>query len=136
MPDKPNRTLIGAGLVATAAAGAAAFLWGRKMQQSDNEEIISDAPPHVLRGSARPDDENARLVGKTVTIGRPRQDLFDVWQDFTRFPQFMENVKSVDRLDENRSRWRIKGPAGSEVRLVTRSGRFGLYENVGTLKPK
>ena len=126
MPDKPSRAIIGAGIAAVAATGAAAFLWGRRAQASDSGDIISDAPPHVLRDSARNQVEGDKtLVGKTVTIGLPRQDLYDVWKDFTRFPQFMENVSRVERLDDSRSRWSVKGPGGTEVELVTR-----LIENV------
>ena len=58
--------------------------------------------------------------GQTVTVGKPRQELYEVWQDFTKFPTFMDNVKNVQRLDGQRSRWSIKGPAGKDVELVTR----------------
>jgi len=127
MPDNPSdnssstrqRVLIGAGV---AAAAGAAILWGRKaMQGTEDAEIISDAPPHVLRGAAAKQVQgDDTFVGRTVTVGKPRQELYEVWKDFTKFPTFMENVESVDRLDGERSRWRIKGPAGTDVELVTR----------------
>ena len=44
-----QRTLIGAGIAA--ATLGAAFVWGRKARRSEDSEPISDAPPHVLRGS-------------------------------------------------------------------------------------
>ncbi|MBV8908784.1 MAG: SRPBCC family protein [Sphingomonas sp.] len=90
------------------------------MQSTDDHEVISDAPPHVLRGEAAKEVQgNEEFVGRTVTIGKPREDLYEAWKDFTRFPQFMDNVKSVERLDGERSRWQIKGPAGKDVELVT-----------------
>ena len=113
------RAWIGAGLAA--ATIGAAFVWGRKMKRDEGGETISDAPPHVLRGEAadrQQDDET--YVGKTVTIGRPRQEVYDVWKNFTLFPSFMENVEKVERLDGGRSRWLIKGPAGKDVELVSR----------------
>jgi uncharacterized membrane protein len=114
-----QRALIGAGAVAAAAAaGAAAFLLGRKNQGPGGEPSgISDAPEHVLRD--RDKSANA-LVGKTVTVGKPRQELYGQWRDFTRFPNFMENVESVEDLGNGRSRWTIKAPLGSQVELVTR----------------
>jgi uncharacterized membrane protein len=114
-----QRALIGAGL---AAAAGALFLWGRKaMQSSDDETIISDAPPHVLRGdAAKAVQGEETYVGRTVTIGRPRQELYEFWRGLERLPQFMDNVESVEKLDDERSRWRIKGPAGRDVELVTR----------------
>lgn len=55
------------------------------------------------------------LHGKTVTINRTRQDLYDFWRDFTRLPEVMDNVVSVERLDDRRSRWTVKAPGGGTV---------------------
>ena len=126
MPDNTDRdsrtgqrAMLGAGL-AVAAAGAA-FILGRKFQSSDDDELISDAPPHVLRGKAREQVEgDQELVGRTVTVGRPRQEIYDAWRDFTQFPNFMDNVEQVQDLGGGRSRWLIKGPAGKDVELVTK----------------
>lgn len=123
MPDNPpisknsQRALIGAGIAA--AAGTAAFLIARRTGSSGAPvEEISDAPDHVWRrGTSRYD---ADLLGKTVTIGKPSQELYDRWRDFSGFPEFMENVESVEKLDAKRSRWTIKAPAGSSVELVTK----------------
>jgi uncharacterized membrane protein len=112
-----QRALIGAGVAA--AAGTAAFLLARRTGSGGAPiENISDAPEHVWRRGTERYDEN--LIGKTVTIGRPREALYEEWRDFTRFPRFMENVERVEKLDERRSRWTIKAPAGSSVDLVTR----------------
>ena len=113
-----QRALIGAGLAtATAGAVATAFLWNRKFNQDHDDDLISDAPPWTLKRA--PEDENGPLTGRSVTIGRPAQELYDEWRDFTQFPRFMENVESVEKLDEKRSRWTVKAPAGSTVELVT-----------------
>lgn len=112
-----NRALIGAGLAA--AAGTAAFLLTRRTGSSGAPiENISDAPDHVWRRGTERYDEN--LLGNTVTVGKPAQELYDVWRDFTRFPDFMENVESVEKLDAKRSGWTIKAPGGTSVELVTR----------------
>ena len=120
MPDRDDnqrgsqRALIGVGLAA--AAGAATFLLARRTAEMRRDgETISDAPDHVLR-----DPPDPALVGRTVTIGKPRQELYDAWRDFTRFPDFMDNVEKVEKLDGNRSRWTIAAPGGSQVELVTR----------------
>jgi uncharacterized membrane protein len=123
MPEKDRGTSasawVGAGLAA--ATIGAAFVWGRKAKHGDDGGPISDAPPHVLRGQAARDEQGGdTYVGKTVTVGKPRQELYAAWKDFTRFPDFMENVLRVEDLGGGRSRWSIKGPAGSEVSLVSR----------------
>jgi uncharacterized membrane protein len=55
------------------------------------------------------------LVGRSVTIDRPRQELYAFWRDFTRLPLFMHNVKSVAVIDDARSHWVIEAPAGNTV---------------------
>lgn len=113
-----ERAWIGAGIAAaTVGAAAAAFLWNRKFNQDDDDHLISDAPEWTLK--KRPEDDNGPLFGTSVTVGRPRQELYDAWRDFTRFPSFMKNVDQVEALDEKRSRWTIKAPGGTSVTLVT-----------------
>lgn len=57
-----------------------------------------------------PDDFT--LVGKSVTINRPRDELFAYWRDFARLPSFMDNLERVDVVSDTRSHWVVKGPAG------------------------
>jgi Predicted integral membrane protein len=119
-PNSRHRVMIGAG-IAAAAAGAA-FLLGRKaMQSTETDEVISDAPPHVLRGDAAKQVQgDETYVGRTVTIGKPRQELYEFWREIDHFPQFMDNVQSVEKLDDKTSRWVLKGPGGRDVELVNR----------------
>ena len=115
--SRSNQTAwIGAGLAV--AAGAATFaLTRRTVDARTDGKTISDAPDHVRRDR---DTSDYPLIGKTVTVGKSRQELFAVWRDFTRFPEFMDNVRAVERLDGKRSCWVIAGPAGKDVELVTR----------------
>ena len=46
--------------------------------------------------------------------------MYERWRDFTRFPEFMDNVRDVTRLDDTRSQWTIEAPMGAKVTLVTR----------------
>ncbi|HWW64799.1 MAG TPA: SRPBCC family protein [Sphingomonadaceae bacterium] len=55
------------------------------------------------------------LVGRTVTINRPRAELYAFWRDFANLPTFMDNVARVNVLDEHRSHWVVKAPAGKTV---------------------
>src|SRR3982750_4538330 len=97
-----QRAVIGAGLAV--AAGTAAFLLKRRTGSGGAPiEEISDAPDHVWRRGTSAYDPD--LLGKTVTINRPREELYSEWRDFTRFPRFMENVERVEKVDGERSRW-------------------------------
>ena len=53
------------------------------------------------------------LVGRTVTINKPRAELFAYWRDFANLATFMENVERVETLDGKRSHWVVKGPNGN-----------------------
>jgi uncharacterized membrane protein len=55
------------------------------------------------------------LVGRTVTIDKPKQMLYAFWRDFSNLPAFMHNVRSVSVIDQTRSHWVIEGPAGETV---------------------
>jgi uncharacterized membrane protein len=123
MPDKQERQQGPSGaqkaLIGTAVAvgaGAAAFLFARSRADLHGDgQKISDAPEHTFR---HPDGQ--ALVGRTVTIGKPAQELYSAWRDFTRFPTFMDNVEEVVDRGEGRSEWTIKAPAGQTVTVITR----------------
>lgn len=109
-----QQALVGAATVA--AVGGIAWFVGRKLMVEPERALISDAPPSTFRGKA---GKNAPIE-RTVTVNRPRQELYDFWRDFTNLPQFMDNIRSVEILDDKRSRWTIEAPAGTSVELVNR----------------
>jgi uncharacterized membrane protein len=111
--DTLQRALISAATMA-AAAGVAWFA-ARKFVEG-TQDPISDAPPSTFRRRSGGDE----LISKTVTINRPRQELYDYWRDFTNFPKFMDNIRSVEKLDERRSRWVIEAPGGTTVEFTSR----------------
>jgi len=55
------------------------------------------------------------LIGRSVTINRPREELYSFWRDFENLPQFMHNVHSVTIKDQIHSHWIIEAPAGKTV---------------------
>lgn len=55
------------------------------------------------------------LVARAVTINRPRSDCFAFWRDFANLPTIMDNVESVEMLDDKRSHWVVKAPGGRTV---------------------
>jgi uncharacterized membrane protein len=77
-----------------------------------------DAP---LSAAKRPDaaaagiGEGDALIGRTVTINRPRAEVYAFWRNFENLPRFMESVEGVSVVDDSRSRWIVSGPAGRAV---------------------
>jgi uncharacterized membrane protein len=55
------------------------------------------------------------LVGRSVTINRPREDLYSFWRNFKNLPQFMHNIRSVTMKDGTCSHWIVEAPAGKTV---------------------
>lgn len=54
-------------------------------------------------------------IEKSVTVSSTPKELFRIWRDFENLPRFMENLESVTKLDETRSRWVANGPGGKKV---------------------
>jgi uncharacterized membrane protein len=85
--------LVGAGLVARAAAGR-------------------PLPQLLGLGLGR----RAVDIQKTITIRAPLEEVFAFWADFRNFPRFMSHVRDVQVSDDNRrSRWVVDGPAALSV---------------------
>ena len=99
--------------IAVGAAALGAFLTTRHSREADDD----DAPPSTWRQT--PGDD--ALVGRTVTIRKPRAELFAFWRDFSNLPGFMENVEKIISHDgaKDRATWTIKAPAGTTVDLET-----------------
>lgn len=60
-------------------------------------------------------DSGDTIVGRSVTINRPRAELYAYYRDFANLPTFMENIERIDVLDRHRSHWIVKAPAGKTV---------------------
>jgi uncharacterized membrane protein len=54
-------------------------------------------------------------VKEAITINRPRNEVYGFWHNFENLPRFMAHLESVQVLDERRSRWKAKAPAGTTV---------------------
>lgn len=55
------------------------------------------------------------LIGRTVTINRPRAELFAYWRDLSNLPSFMDNIVSIEVQGADRSHWVVKAPGGKTV---------------------
>jgi uncharacterized membrane protein len=57
----------------------------------------------------------ATRMTKTVTVNRPRVEVYRFWRNLENLPRFMTHLESVRVIDERRSHWRVKGPVGRAV---------------------
>jgi uncharacterized membrane protein len=87
---------------------------------SDDAPLITSKEDHSEQSADQLiEPQGDTLVGKTVTINRPRAELYAFWRDFTNLPQFMENVVSVAPMAEGRTHWTVKAPAGKRVEWIS-----------------
>jgi uncharacterized membrane protein len=60
--------------------------------------------------------ESARISHvKAITVNRPVEEVYRFWRDFRNLPRFMSHLESVEVIDERRSHWVAKAPAGATV---------------------
>lgn len=52
---------------------------------------------------------------RVITINRSPEEVYQFWRDFQNLPRFMSHLESVHVIDEKRSRWVAKAPAGTSV---------------------
>ncbi len=73
---------------------------------------LSRQPKTVANAGA---EDGIIRTKKSITVGRPVEEVYAFWRDFENFPRFMRHLESVSVLDERRSRWVAKAPAGKSV---------------------
>ncbi len=78
--------------------------------------LVGAAVPFMFsgRGSGAARQEST-TVEESVIIDRTPREIYDFWRDFTNLPQFMDNIESVTKINDLRSHWVIKAPAGTSV---------------------
>jgi uncharacterized membrane protein len=70
-------------------------------------EPLREVQRRALRGGLE--------VRKTITIDAPIEQVFATMSHYENFPQFMRNVRSVERHADGTSHWQVAGPAGVAV---------------------
>lgn len=100
-----------------AVAGAAGYAW---YQQSRRNPVHHRPPDDAPGRTARQMRFGGyAVIGRSVTINKPRSELYAFWRDFANLPRFMENVRDVQQ-DGDITRWTIVAPMDRSVTVVTR----------------
>ncbi len=88
--------------------------------RGDDAPLSTAKDPNPAAAGLGVTDEDDVLVGRTVSIYRSRQELYDFWRDFRNLPLFMENIESVEVADGPLSHWVVRGPAGADLEWDSR----------------
>ena len=54
-------------------------------------------------------------VDERIVLNRARSEVYRFWRNLENLPRFMDHLESVAVIDEERSHWVAKGPAGTRV---------------------
>lgn len=86
--------------------------------------VIGVTALDIVAGNGLSSNQNARAGGgrtsgihvkRSITVGRPREEVYSFWHDFQNLPRFMKHLESVTMTGNGRSHWKAKAPAGSSV---------------------
>ena len=103
---------------------------GKALTSSDNRRGKTTAATLAVLGvtaldvlcadqlSRRAEGEQGKSVirvRKSITVGRPPEEVYAFWHDFENLPRFMRHLEEVRVVGERRTRWRAKAPAGMTV---------------------
>ncbi|ORE91381.1 SRPBCC family protein [Acuticoccus yangtzensis] len=113
--DRSSHRWAGAGALAAAAVGLIAVT--ALIERPHRSGASDSAPGRTRRGLARFGKHD--VVGRTVTINRPRADVYAVFKDPAQLARFMENIHKVKRTGDTRAVWTIAGPAGVNFDVET-----------------
>jgi uncharacterized membrane protein len=69
----------------------------------------------LYQGLKRTDTTAPVVVARSITIERPIAEVYRFWRDLEHLPKVMPHLESVRRIDDRRSHWTVKGPAGVDV---------------------
>jgi uncharacterized membrane protein len=100
--DENDNTRIGIALAAVMGVTALDVLCATQLNRSAESRI-------------GPREDRAVRIERVTTINKSVHEVYQFWRRFENFPRFMRHLESVETIDERRSRWRAKAPAGMTV---------------------
>lgn len=66
-------------------------------------------------GALKASGEEMALKGRTsITVNRPREEVYNFWKDFENLPKFMFHLESVESKGEDRYHWVAKAPSAGK----------------------
>jgi uncharacterized membrane protein len=57
-------------------------------------------------------------IDEAIVVNAPPEGVYRIWRKLENLPRLLSHVERVEVLDATRSRWTVKGPAGTRVSWV------------------
>jgi uncharacterized membrane protein len=112
--DENDRNRLAAATAAVAGVTVVDFLTGQQLSRQGGNGSEQGASGSGLIQQKRQSSTGVHVT-QSLTIKRPRNEVYGFWHNFENLPRFMAHLESVQVLDNNRSRWKAKAPAGTTV---------------------
>ncbi|WP_106477257.1 SRPBCC family protein [Phytohalomonas tamaricis] len=59
--------------------------------------------------------KTAKAISSSITINKPKEELYRFWRDFTNLPSFMTHIARIDVFGDQHSHWVATDASGSSV---------------------
>lgn len=82
--------------------------------------VNATVPDGAFKRKSDRAEPDALVATRAVTIGRPREQVYAFWRDFTNLARVMENVQRIEQMDGDRTHWVVSAPGGKTVEWVAR----------------
>jgi uncharacterized membrane protein len=86
-------------------------------RQSEMPRMPDDAPGRTAKQASF---GSYKVTGRSVTIDRPRQEIYEFWRDFRNLSKFMENIEEAREVEPGISSWTIRAPLGMTMSVTSR----------------
>jgi uncharacterized membrane protein len=111
--DENDKSRVAAAAAAVVGVTVLDFLTGQQLSKGGNGS--NGGSDRSLATQRRISTGSGVHVTHNITIRRPRNEVYGFWHNFENLPRFMAHLESVEVLDERRSHWKAKAPAGTTV---------------------
>lgn len=81
--------------------------------------------------SQKESKQMAEQITRSIIVKAPVSKVYQAWANFENFPIFMENIKSVRRIDSKTSHWEMEGPLGTTIEWEAETTRLDKNKRVG-----
>ncbi len=105
--NRNDRNRVAVATVAVAGVTLLDVLAGRRLSHETNGH-----GEQARAGEARDPGVHVR---RSITVNRSPQEIYAFWRNFENLPRFMAHLESVRVIDDRRSHWMARAPAGAKV---------------------
>jgi uncharacterized membrane protein len=113
--QESDRNRVAVATAAVAGVTVLDFITGQQLSKSGNGSATRFGGGRLTQPGRT---TSGIHVIQAITINRPLNEVYGFWHNFENLPRFMAHLESVEVLDDRRSRWTAKAPAGTSVQWV------------------